>query len=476
MACLPLSGCSSDEGSTAAPPDVVIVLVDTLRADFTELNGYVGTTPHLKALAEESVVFEAAYSPGPWTLPSIASLFTGQHLVEHGVLHDRVQLPESATTFVEVFADAGYATGSFYRNPYAGESFGLAQGFDVVQAPARSTGPKVLADFWAETGDRPYLLYVHNAEPHDPLLTRGRFRPDQDPAFLDEFGRLVARYRSLTRTDWAKGRPVGTTDNTDEQDRHVARLDALAPEVKALYAASVRDADDRIGGIVEALRERGTWDRTLFIVLSDHGEEMGEHGSWQHDQSVYEELVHVPLLIHFPDGRHGGLRVDTPVSGIDLAPTLLEVAGLDGEDEPDTVDGQWGGMRITGRSLIDAIEGDAADGPRLMAMRHNQKKFNRRLKESRGDLNLAVRDGRWKAIVNVETGTVELYDLELDPGETDDRSEQDPERADRLATFATARYAELEANASSARSGGLLDADRTDLEGLRALGYLDDDE
>ena len=464
---LTLAGCGSGPDLGTRKIDVVIVLVDTLRADFTELGGRAGTSPRLAELARESVVFEQAYSAGPWTLPSVASLFTGGHLVEHGVVHDRLQLAEEATTLAELLSEAGYFTGSFHSNPYAGERFGMHQGFDMLEQREAPTGARHLEGFWTEAGSRPYLLYVHNAEPHDPLRARARFRRGLDQEFLDEYGRLVTEYRALTRVDWAARRPVGTTDNTDEQLRRAARLDELAPEVHALYEASVRDADERIGSIVDALRRDGRWDHTLFVVLSDHGEEMGEHGGWQHDQSVYEELVHVPLLVHLPGSRHAGERVRTPVSIIDLLPTVLHVAGV-----------SPGALELSGRSLLELLEGEppARPEPRLVSMRDNHKKYFRPFKEGRGDLNLVVREGDWKAILNVETAGVELYDLASDPVEQQDLAAEHPQLAARLGEFAAASHARLQQRARQATSGGVLHGDEDVLQSLRDLGYVGDEE
>jgi len=456
-----LSACR-DASQTPDSPDVVLVLVDTLRADFTELGGRAGTSPNLADLERESVVFEEACSAAPWTLPSVASLFTGRHLVEHGVVHDRLQLPDEATTLAELLARRGYLTGSFHRNPFAGERFGLHQGFAVAEQRDTCTGARELEGFWSRAGARPYFLYVHNTEPHDLLVIRERFRKEAAQEFLDEYGRLVSEYRALTRVDFAAGKPLGTTDNTSKQQRKMARLDELLPQVHALYEASVRDADDRIGSIVEALRDRGSWERTLFIVVSDHGEEMGEHGGWQHDQSVYQELVHVPLLVRFPGGRFGGRRVRAPVSIVDLFPTILEVVGTSPE-----------GLGGSGISLLSLLEDESPeDRPRLVAMRHNEKKYYRPFKESRGDINLAVRQGRWKAILNVETDTVELFDLAEDPGETRNLSGEHSERAAALATFAAERYAELSARADAPTAGGVEGGGEDVLRALQELGYL----
>ena len=463
-----LFACSRSEEAPAerpaGAPDVVIVLVDTLRADFTELGGRTGTSPQLAELATESVVFESASSPAPWTLPSVTSLFTGRHLAEHGVLHDRLRLPDSATTLAEQLSEAGFRTASYHRNPYAGERFGLHQGFDRVEQRDGSTGAEHLRDFWREVGEAPYLLYVHNTEPHDLLLVRERFRRGSDPAFLEEYARRVRVLRTLTRVDFAAGREVGATDNTAEQQAELDGLDALRPEVLSLYEASVRDADERIGSIVDALRERGSWNRTLFIVVSDHGEEMGEHEGWQHDQSVYQELVHVPLLVRFPDARHGGRRVRRPVSLVDLLPTILEVAGLEDTEQ-----------EHSGLSLLRQLEEEAQPLPRLVSMRHNRKKYFRPFKESRGDLNLVVRQGRWKAIVNLETDGVELYDLDEDPGEQDDLARREPERATELERFARARHEELRARSTPAAPGGPRGASTEALRALRDLGYVGDE-
>lgn len=449
------------------PPDVVIFLVDTLRADWTQPHGFeLETTPHLKALAGESVVFEQASSPGPWTLPSVTSIFTGRHVVEHNVVHDRVKLPERATTLAELLRDWGYDTLSYHHNPYAGANWGNDQGFAVSERIEHLTDGVTMQGFYEELTPRPYFLYVHNTEPHDPHnAARGRFREVFEPVddgFLQEYGNLVKSYRHLTRVDYARNAQPGTTDNSEAQIEKMARLNELRSSVHNIYSIAVRDADARIGSLVATIKKKGRWNDTLFIVLADHGEEMADHGGWQHDQSVYQELIHVPLIVHFPDGRWGGRRVKTPVSLVDVMPTVLDVARCPTE------------VKVSGQSLVSLLEdGEPAEPePRIVAMRHNEKKYFRPFKEQRGDLNVAVRKGHWKGIFNVELGTFELYDLARDPGERRELSAEHPDVAGELERFAARRYAELLAGSDRALAGGLDPSDAATLRALEELGYI----
>jgi arylsulfatase A-like enzyme len=258
--------------------------------------------------------------------------------------------------------------------------------------------------------------------------------------------------------------PRGTTDNTAEQDGHMAALNALLDDYNELYDASVRLADTNLGSVVDALQDAGLWENTLFIVVSDHGEEMNDHGGWLHDQSVYQELMHVPLIIRFPHGQYAGRRVKSVVSLVDVLPTIFDYL-----NKPDSARG------ARGRSLMPLIRAEGAkavDDFLVPAMRINTKKYYRPWKVSRGDINIVVRKGRWKGIWNVEPKTFELYDLASDPLERHEVSAANPELALAMQVFARVWYKE-QAEYGTALPQDTGELDEETLQNLRSLGYVD---
>jgi len=350
----------------------------------------------------------------------------------------------------------GWRTASLFSNPFAGPMSGLDRGFEVSRLVARTDGD--LVSLWLDAvGDQPFFLYVHNVEPHDPYDGA----PDVAPPVQAQVNRLLDRHRELTRVDWLAGEPLGTTRNEAQQDEVSAELAGLRIPVDALYDADVERADALLASTVAELRARGRLDRTILVVVSDHGEEFGEHGGWQHDQSLYDELVRVPMLIRLPGAEHGGLRVAQPVSLLDVVPTLAELLGEPGLAE-DT----------DGQSLVPLLAGGEGAEARVVSTRWNRKKYYQPLEATRGNLNVAVREGPWKAIWNAASDTVELYDLARDPRERRDRSASEPERAARLGALAR----EHAAPCLAARPGPAAppDLDPATRARLRELGYIEE--
>ena len=452
-----LAGCTAQP---RAQRDVVIFLIDTLRADHTGSYGrWPSPTPFLDQLAAESILFEQAYAPAPWTLPSTVSLLTSQPLCQHRVAVDGDVISAETVPLAERMAASGRRTASLFANPFAGSMSGLDRGFDVSRLVPAVDGERV--GRWLDSiGDRPFFLYAHNIEPHDPY--HGGVR-GISLRRLERINGLLDRYRELTRVDWLAGRPLGTTRNEAQQDAQRRELAALHAPIEKLYDGDVRRADGRLADVVSELRRRGRLENTVLIVVADHGEALGEHDGWQHDHALYEEVVRVPLLIRLPGAAHGGLRIAEPVSLLDVAPTLAELLG-----EPELAEG------AAGRSLVPWIEGRGAgdEPPRVVSTRWNRKKYYAPLETTRGNLNVALREGPWKAIWNADSDTLELYDLARDPRERNDRSREEPERAHRLAELARAEAAPCQAARPAPTRPPELDPAAR--RRLRELGYLDE--
>lgn len=462
----------SDRGDlkrVAASPGakVIIYLIDTLRADRLGAYGYGrAATPNLDALATESVLFERAYAAGPWTVPSVASLVTSTWPCEHDLNQSNRRLKARYSTLAERLQSAGYRTATFYNNLLAGPLTGLDRGYET--AVLRESGDAdVMAGipaFLDEAGSEPFLLSIHTMEPHQPFYAPYEFTrryghvavEDKEQFFNDYF-----LYRTLKFADFSAGRPPGATDRSAEQDAVRARLEATAQTVNDLYDGSVSFADANVGKVIADLKRRGLWEKSLFIVLSDHGEELGEHGDWFHDQSVYDELMHVPLLIKLPGGALAGTRVGDRVSLVDVLPTILDAVG----QEP------CAGCR--GTSLLEVLDGTAASrswvesGP---GVRLNRSGYYRPARELRGDVNVALRLDAWKAIWNPDVETLELYDLATDPGEKANVAAAQPEIAREMRDEAIAWLEQCTGRASGPDE--VVELDERTREQLRAIGYL----
>ena len=325
---------------TAKAPDdlplsVVLVSIDTLRADQVGfLGGPPGRTPHLDALALRSWVFERTWTQCSYTLPAHVSLFSGQFPSVHGV-HDPAQRVSRERTqlLAEILAQRGYATAAFTGGGFVDPRFGFARGFEVygtLDPVANLESPRVQAwleaseeldlegaaelqvdgvlDWVRGTAGSPFFLFLHTYAAHefDPparhLEALGFAPPD---AATDEAARSLL----------SSGQVLGN----GPQDRvHLARLEEL-------YAGGVRQADAGVGRLVEGLEGLGLLNRTLIVVTSDHGKELGDHGYVGHGHTLYEELLRIPLLVFDP--RRGSGRSDRPAMLVDVLPTVL--AGLD---------------------------------------------------------------------------------------------------------------------------------------------------
>jgi arylsulfatase A-like enzyme len=439
----------------AGPPSIVLVVADTLRADFLGYAGLgPGVSPALDAFAAEAVDFQNAFSQAPWTKPSVASLFTGLHPQAHGVTDHEGHfwsggegapstgvLPARLETLAEGLGAAGYATAGFVANRWLTRGYGFDQGFELYEEidPARPGAVFARAVGWLAQRDpaRPFLLYLHAMEVHgpyeapEPFVEAVRGSPGLAASRTLSEAELAAVPEYLRASPWAR------TPAARE-----------LREWRTRYAAGVAALDRGFGLFARRLREAGLLESSVVVFTSDHGEELHDHGGWDHGRTLYDEELHVPLLVRLPAGRHGGRRVDSIASLVDLHPTLLELAGAAPPGSH-------------GESLLPLACG-APDAGERMALASATK--------GRPDL-FALRTREHKLVLDVGSGAGVLYDLVADPGERRDAAPETLARADALAQrlFAHAQRMQREAGASPE----LAPVDPELVSHLRSLGYTE---
>ena len=455
------------DGEGADSCNVFIFLIDTLRADRLGTYGYGQrvTSPSMDWLAQQGVVFENASAPAPWTMPSVASLFTSTFPCEHNMLTTYDRLADSVETLAERLKRAGYATYSLYGNGFIAPEFNLCQGFDFNRKSMVNEGRQV-DDALGPAPPQPFFFYLHNVEPHDPWF----YVPDQMPGFRDvsrevrqQMSFHLKQYKAAGEYDYRKKLSLGSNDQTAAQEEHLAALRGMRADLDELYDASVYLADAHVGSVIKLLQTRGLWDNTLFILVSDHGEELGERGGWLHDQSVYEEMMRVPLIIRFPDNRFAGRRIEATVSLVDVLPTIFDYLR-----RSDLADG------ARGQSLLPLIRGEVPENLESLAipgMRLNTTRYYKPWVLSRGDTNLIVRLGRWKGICNFDLDTFELYDLDADPLEQQNLQVKHPQIIETMRSHAQTWYNGCRISPQQTEQVGQMSEET--LETLRTLGYVE---
>lgn len=363
--------------ATPSPPIGILVMsLDTLRAD--RLGAYGNTaqlTPNLDHFAKESIVFEQAYSQANETLYSHAALFTGQYPSTLAPLDAQFRLPEGTATLASTFHDAGWETAAFVAGGHLSAPFGLNRGFDVYEDASnwgslRDTTPKAL--HWLDTrgSDRPFLLFVHGYDTHDRYLKPTPFGyaftdPAQEglgPQLAREIGSVSQivdgvyeksvdniAFLAVNQPRFAHGKGIRERD-PDAQ----ALTDADKAHIAATYDGAVAWMDACFGLFMAGLEQRGLLERLTIVILSDHGEELGEEGAYHHRYGLNDATTHVPLMIRLPGGASGGRRIAGLTGLIDVAPTLVAQAGLRGlqQGAGQSLSAVLAGGSDTGRSVV----------------------------------------------------------------------------------------------------------------------------
>lgn len=429
-----------------AGSNVLLVVLDAASAHHFHCYGYErATTPEIDRLAAEGVLFEQAYTPAVYTLSAIASLWTSLHHEQHhsGVRHSE-PLPAGPLTVPELLQVRGVHTAGFVSNPSAGRPFGLHKGFAEFHELYREGGRFVgvpraeafrpyLERFLAERrGGGRFLAYVHFLEPHFPY--------DPKPPFRTLFGPDVPLPESARRSqDWIRAVNSGA-EATPAQRDHLVRL----------YDGNLAAVDHELGRIRAMLESSGLLDRTVLIVSADHGEALGEHGFIGHAPQVYEEAVHIPLIVRFPKGTTAaGMRLSGFVDLLDLGPTILDLFGIG-----------WplGVPRLEGRSVLPMVAG-APGKPSVLSRSMAERPV------------FGLREGRYKFVHSLRDGESELYDLAADPREKSDLADAEPLMVEfyRQALYRWLDGLERTRTVPAATPSPLSDEDRA---ALRALGYV----
>jgi arylsulfatase A-like enzyme len=427
-------------------PNIVLIVVDTLRKDHLGSFGYHrSTSPHLDGLAREAMVFENVLSVSSQTVPAVASLLTGLYPSENGVQYfsekhsfDGVRhwkeagphLDAGLSTLAERLQERGYRTGAVVTNPWLQDKFGFGQGFDeysfldcldismASDTVCNGADVVVRATEWLRSESRsPFFLYLHFMDVHNPYLKAGITRG----VYVTEPG--TDRYRN--------GRVPRLKKNDLEY-------------MIALYDEGIRHVDRVIGGLTREIGKITGNDNTLLIITSDHGDEFYEHGGLGHGTTLYSELVDSFLLVHYPEQVPPG-RVDEWVSLVDVFPTVME--------------------------LVDGSKVEQGSGTSLLPLIMDRSRESDRpsvLFSELGELK-AIRQGDWKLVMNVQSGRRQLFDLARDHGERENRKTSDPERVQRL-------EAELLEFLGSARErapeSAPMPMNEETYQKLKALGYV----
>lgn len=417
----PVRMSSTAPDSEARPgdgrPNVLFILIDTLRADHLTPYGYKrDTSPEIaRWMAAGGTTVETAYSQAPWTLPSLAAIMSGRYPGEF--LGDPVEsfaLPKSVTSLAERFALAGYATAGFVGNPTLHEGNGFARGFGTFYTPAPDPSSMALhgggltdrAIPWlashAYGAERPFFLYVHYIDPHDPY---------DSPELQNGVSRYDTGYRGKVGVNWIHGIYAGKLDLADPV-RDLAHIEAL-------YDSEIHYVDSQVGRLLRTLSPE-VLANTLIVLTSDHGEELFDHGGWKHGQTLYDEQIHVPLFFRWDGWIPAGKRLAGVVRHLDLAPTLAAAIGA--KADPD-----WDGVdllpALLGKGAVPrkpAFAQHLASGPLRVATvldRTKRIRFNR-------TEPFAPENELQEHLFKLDLGRLpaeEVYDLSADPRERNNR-------------------------------------------------------
>jgi len=381
----------------ARRPDVLIYLIDTVRADHVGAYGYGRpTTPEIDAFAEDAVLFLDGQAQSSWTRTSVVSLLTGLNPQVHRVNKRDDALPGVVETLAERLGEVGYETAGFITNGNVDATFALDQGFELYEyLPESRQRPEVhqlsdtlnefafswLDEWVSDEREEPFFLYLHATDPHAPYTPpepyRSRFAPGVDP----DLG-LIEHVHGISAG--REEAPPGTRE---------AWLD--------LYDAEIAFNDHHFGRLLDKLREIGLYEETLIVLVSDHGEEFLEHGGWEHGKTLYGEQLRVPYIVRLPGGEASGEKVETTARHVDVVPTVLDYLGLPPAEGLD------------GASLLPLVRspGEQARSPES----YSYLALDERRME-------AVLARGWKLIVDesehTRAGREQLFDVGTDPGET----------------------------------------------------------
>ena len=453
-------------------PDIVLVVLDTLRRDATGLAADAGSaqrrwpgitgglTPNLDRLSERAAVFTNAFSTSPWTAPAHASIFTGLLPSEHLCGAGRPRLDPAIPTLAEILAGAGYETAAFYSNPWlADEATGVLRGFQTkVAAPIGNLRQLTSTDgdqgggqtirnvaSWLERRERtrPCFLFVNFLEPHLPYDPPRRIRAAFSPP-LPATGAA-----SIT---WAHEYNAGL--HPDER--------ADWPAVRGLYAGDVRFTDELLGRLLDAVRTGGSFDETAIAVTSDHGENLGDHGLAEHQFSIHESLLAVPLVVKLPGRALPPGRNLRPVMTSDLFATLASVGGA----KPAT-------SSRSSVSLADGGKGDP-DRPLFAEDARPHRQLMALLHELNPARDFTAFDQSWRTVRVGSTrltigsrGALRLHDLATDPREERDLAAARRPTVERLGQLLNT----LPVSPPAAPEDHPMDEETR--RRLRTLGYID---
>ncbi len=301
-------------GTAANGVNVILISLDTTRADHLSLYGYErDTTPNINRFAARGTVFERNYAQAPNTAPSHTTMLTGLYPSVHGVWSHGMTPDPRIPVLPQVFQQHGYRTVAWVQLQGGTYNRGFDEYHDMQRrwayVPER---PKEIVDWLRDNGDRPFFMMVHTYEPHAPYHPPEAFRLRYDEPYEGPLRQEIVEVDDLRKFN------EGEWPLREQDLRHII----------ALYDAEIAYIDDRLGVLFDALDELGLADRTVVALVADHGEEFNDHGQvGRHSYTIYNELMHVPMLIVGP-GVEAGVRVDTPVGNVDLAPTLLSLAGI----------------------------------------------------------------------------------------------------------------------------------------------------
>ncbi|WP_255167310.1 sulfatase [Natrononativus amylolyticus] len=484
--------------TVADRPNVLLLVMDTARVD--AVLGRPDVAPNVAEIAAEGTTYTNAFATGPWTLPSHASLFSGQYTSEHGAHAGTKRFDPDVPTLAERLASSGYRTVGFSNNTWVSSDFGFDRGFEefrvgwqllssgadlaAVAKEADGTLGRIRAglsklasrnapatllnvcysellrerydngawltnrriDRWLgkRTGDRPFFVFANYLEPHleydPPRAFRDRFLPDgMEPSALN----------AVNQDAWSY---IAGLEEMDGRE-----FEAL----RALYHGEVNYLDHRIGRLYETLESHGVLEETVLVIVGDHGENLGDHGLMDHQYCLYDTLVRVPLVVRYPDAFDAGETADQLVELRDLYPTILELAGLETPSDP----------AVSTHSLLAPEERSRAVSeyrtpqPSMAALEERVGELTPELRRYDRALR-SVRTHEW-AYVEGTDGARELYDRREDPDETTNLAEDRPTVCEELAAVLEERLGALER--ADDETSEMDDAAKQRLEDL---GYL----